>query len=100
MKVQVDLTKDRPDHVWFEYTEVENGEGRWQNIQYEDVPDYCNYCKHQGHSLMTCTLKIKNNEVKTRKKSDQVGKNVEIQQVITDSSDVHKTKPEKLVPLK
>ncbi|PHT27550.1 hypothetical protein CQW23_32836 [Capsicum baccatum] len=39
IKIQIDLTQKRPQHVWMGYDEDDNGEG---------VPDYCNYCKHQG----------------------------------------------------
>lgn len=43
VKIFLDLTKDRSLHVWIGYIEHENGEGMWQNIPYEGVPDYCYY---------------------------------------------------------
>lgn len=50
IKIQIDLTQKRPQHVWMGYDEDDNGEG---------VPDYCNYCKHQGYTSITCTVKIR-----------------------------------------
>lgn len=46
VKVQIDLTKQRPHHVWMGFDDDENGEGRWKPIQYEGVLEYCDYCKH------------------------------------------------------
>ncbi|KAH0684450.1 hypothetical protein KY289_022202 [Solanum tuberosum] len=48
VKVQVDLTKERPPHVWVGFKNSDPNKGRWQKIQYEGIPDYCLYCKHQG----------------------------------------------------
>uniref|UniRef100_M1DPZ0 LINE-type retrotransposon LIb DNA, complete sequence, Insertion at the S14 site n=1 Tax=Solanum tuberosum TaxID=4113 RepID=M1DPZ0_SOLTU len=49
VKVQVDLTKARPRHVWIGLDEEDLTIGRWQTIEYESIPPYCEYCKHQGH---------------------------------------------------
>ncbi|XP_055800395.1 uncharacterized protein LOC129869818 [Solanum dulcamara] len=44
-----------------------NGKGRWQPIQYEGVPEYCQHCKHQGHTHTTCTVKRREEENRQKK---------------------------------
>ncbi len=56
VKVQMDLTKERPPHVWMGLNEEDLNIGRWQTIEYEHIPDYCMCCKHQGHLLHVCTI--------------------------------------------
>lgn len=74
VKIQIDLTKQRPHHIWMGFDEDENGEGRWQPIQYERVPDYCGYCKHQGHISSICTVKRRDEENKRRKEKEEAEK--------------------------
>jgi len=50
-KIQLDLTKERPPHVWLGLDEEDLTIGRWQAIEYEDAPDYCVYCRHQDHMI-------------------------------------------------
>lgn len=54
------------------YDEDENGEERWQLVQYKGVPDYYIYCKHQRHTSMTCTVKIR--DEKNRRRKEEVEK--------------------------
>lgn len=75
VRVQVDLTKERPPHVWMGFDEEDITLGRWQAIQYEYVPDYCNYCKHQGHRIHACTVKERDDEQKKRKELEAERKN-------------------------
>lgn len=70
VKLQIALTKPRPQHVWMGYDDDEHGKGRWQAIQYEGVPDYCIYCKHQGHAARTYAIKEKNGVVKRKMDSN------------------------------
>ncbi|XP_069150682.1 uncharacterized protein [Solanum lycopersicum] len=49
VKVQVDLTKERPSYIWMGYIGEDITDGRWQKIDYDVIPDYCFYRKHQGH---------------------------------------------------
>uniref|UniRef100_M1DND0 Ta11-like non-LTR retroelement protein n=1 Tax=Solanum tuberosum TaxID=4113 RepID=M1DND0_SOLTU len=67
VKVQVDLTKDRPRHIWIGLDEEDLSIGRWQSIEYENIPHYCVYCKHQGHMIGDCNFKIRDEEFKRRK---------------------------------
>ncbi|KAG5614475.1 hypothetical protein H5410_014299 [Solanum commersonii] len=43
VKVQIDLTKERPPHVWMWLNEEDLNIGRWETIEYEHTPDYCMY---------------------------------------------------------
>ncbi|KAG5568620.1 hypothetical protein H5410_064371, partial [Solanum commersonii] len=64
VQVQIDLTKERPQHVWLGFSEKDPNLGIWQIIEYEDVPSYCIYFKHQGHIIGECTQKEKDDETK------------------------------------
>ncbi|KAH0712244.1 hypothetical protein KY289_008203 [Solanum tuberosum] len=67
VRVQIDLTKERPQHVWLGFSEKDPNLGKWQLVEYEDVPSYCIYCKHQGHIISECTQKEKDDEAKKNK---------------------------------
>ncbi|OIT07450.1 hypothetical protein A4A49_31318 [Nicotiana attenuata] len=69
VKIQIDLTKERPHHVWLGYDEEEdeNGDGEWLEVQYDSVPAYCTYCRHLGHSEFTCEIRTLDEEKKKRK---------------------------------
>lgn len=71
VKIQLDLTKPRPSHVWLGFDEDENGAGKWQQVEYEGVPFFCSYCKHQGHETLTCKIKAKDDETKRRKEQEK-----------------------------
>ncbi|XP_015159686.1 uncharacterized protein [Solanum tuberosum] len=49
VKVQIDLTQKRPSFIWMGYIGEDITDGRWQKIEYDNIPDYCFYCNHQGH---------------------------------------------------
>ncbi|KAG5585830.1 hypothetical protein H5410_046264 [Solanum commersonii] len=67
VRVQIDLTKERSQHVWLGFSEKDPNLGKWQVIEYEDVPSYCIYCKHQGHMIRDCSQKEKDDETKKNK---------------------------------
>ncbi|XP_070032968.1 uncharacterized protein [Nicotiana tomentosiformis] len=67
VKIQIDLTKERPSHVWLGYDENVYGDGQWLEIQYDNVPEYCIYCRHQGHSIHVCPVKKADDEVQRKK---------------------------------
>ncbi|XP_055801305.1 uncharacterized protein LOC129870518 [Solanum dulcamara] len=75
VRVQVNLTKERPPHVWMGYDKEDTTIGRWQAIQYENVPEYCMHCKHQGHMIHVCTVKKREEEQKRRKELEAEKKN-------------------------
>ncbi|KAK4736302.1 hypothetical protein R3W88_010563 [Solanum pinnatisectum] len=70
VRVQIDLTKERPQHVWMGFSEKDPSLGKWQIIEFEDVPSYCLYCKHQGHIIGECPLKERDDEIKKRKEGE------------------------------
>ena len=41
VKVQVDLTKERPSHVWLGFKHSNPNKGRWLKVEYEGIPSYC-----------------------------------------------------------
>ncbi|KAH0652738.1 hypothetical protein KY289_030416 [Solanum tuberosum] len=57
VKVQVDLTLKRSPYIWMGYVGEDITDGRWQKIEYDNIPDYCFYCKHQGHLESDCTIR-------------------------------------------
>lgn len=46
VKVKVNLTKDRPPHIWMGYIGEYITDARWQKMVNYDIPDYCFYCKN------------------------------------------------------
>ncbi|WMV50084.1 hypothetical protein MTR67_043469 [Solanum verrucosum] len=73
VRVQIDITKERPQHVWLGFSEKDPSLGKWQIIEFEDVPPYCLYCKYQGHIIGECPLKERDEEFKKRK-NEEAGK--------------------------
>ncbi|KAH0639205.1 hypothetical protein KY285_035791 [Solanum tuberosum] len=71
LKVQVDLTEKRPPYIWMGYVGEDITDGRWQKIEYDNIPDYCFYCKHQGHLESDCTIRQRD-EDKKKKELDNV----------------------------
>jgi len=75
VKVQINLTKERPPHVCMGLNEEDLNIGRWQTIEYEHILDYCMYCKHQGPLLHVSTIKQRDDEFKKRKELEADRKN-------------------------
>ena len=71
VKVQVDLTRDRPPHIWTGYIGEDITDGRWQKIEYDSIPDYCFYCKHQRHKESDFIIKKRDVENKQRKELEK-----------------------------
>lgn len=69
-RIHLDLTKERPPHMWMSFDENDFTVGRWQATQYEGLSDYCVYCNHQGHLGQLCTVKKRNEEDRKRKESE------------------------------
>ncbi|KAG5605799.1 hypothetical protein H5410_027291, partial [Solanum commersonii] len=92
VKVQIDLTKDRPRHVWIGLDEEDLTIGRWQTIEYESIPPYCAYCKHQGHMIFECNLKIRDEEFKKRKELEIEKKDKNKEEQMPKGNDNQQTK--------
>lgn len=69
VKIQVDLTQERPHHVWLGFNENQdvNGDGKWLVVVYEDLPTFCLYYRHLGHEEYHCVIK----KIDKRKKEKQ-----------------------------
>ncbi|KAG5604804.1 hypothetical protein H5410_026296 [Solanum commersonii] len=81
VRVQIDITKERPQHVWLGFSEKDPNLGKWQIIEYEDVPPYCIYCKHQGHVIGECPQKEKDEVIKKNKDQEAAKKIKEKQNI-------------------
>ncbi|KAK6803127.1 hypothetical protein RDI58_000911 [Solanum bulbocastanum] len=86
VRVQIDITKERPQHVWMGFSEKDPSLGKWQIIEFEDVPSYCLHCKHQGHIIGECPLKERDEEFKKRKEGEVTKTGQEKQQNHNPSS--------------
>ncbi|XP_055803516.1 uncharacterized protein LOC129872594 [Solanum dulcamara] len=72
VRIQMDITKERPQHVWLGIDEEDHNKGKWQAIQYEGLLEYCSYCKHQGHTMTRCNVKRRDEE---RKEAEEARNN-------------------------
>ncbi|KAG5576485.1 hypothetical protein H5410_056619 [Solanum commersonii] len=83
VKVQVDLTQKRP-YIWMGYIGEDITNGRWQKIEYDNIPDYYFYCKYQGHLESDCTIRQRDEDKKKKemenvknKKNKEMDKNLQ-----------------------
>ncbi|KAG5605827.1 hypothetical protein H5410_027319 [Solanum commersonii] len=51
VKVQVDLTQQTPPYIWIGYIGEDITDGRWQKIEYDNIPDYYFYCNNKGKEI-------------------------------------------------
>lgn len=78
VRVEIDLTKPRVNHVWVGLRNATNPlEGYEQKVEYEGVPKYCNYCRLQGHYMNQCRRleRDKAKEEEMDKLNQEKGKN-------------------------
>ncbi|KAF3668595.1 hypothetical protein FXO37_09456 [Capsicum annuum] len=71
-KIQLDLTKPRPSHMWLGYDEDENGDERWKQVLNEGVSLFYSYYEHQGHDTLTYTIKAREDEIKRKKEQERI----------------------------
>ncbi|KAG5595028.1 hypothetical protein H5410_036260 [Solanum commersonii] len=100
VRVQIDITKERPQHVWLGFSEKDPSLGKWQIIEFEDVPPYCLYCKHQGHIIGECPMKERDEEIKKRKEEETVkkGQEKQLNQISIPPSPVENEVPTPVIP--
>ncbi|KAG5616722.1 hypothetical protein H5410_016546 [Solanum commersonii] len=55
-----------PDSIWVGFDDLDR-DGYWQPLEYEGVPDYCQYCKHQGHKETQCRIKARDIDINNNK---------------------------------
>ncbi|XP_027774137.1 uncharacterized protein LOC114077933 isoform X2 [Solanum pennellii] len=75
VRIQIGLTKVRPNHVWLGYVEENLTKGQWQRIEYESITAYCYCCEHQGHDIHICTTKVVDEYFHNRKKIKKTKQN-------------------------
>lgn len=51
VKMQIDMTKPRPRHVWIGLHNEDVTICTWQQKEYENIPFYFQYCRHQGFDV-------------------------------------------------
>ncbi|KAG5568528.1 hypothetical protein H5410_064452 [Solanum commersonii] len=75
VRIQIDLTKEKQQHIWFGYDEEDLTRGKWQAIEYDNIPHHQNYRKHQGHIIQACTIKQRDEDYQKRKEMEANKKN-------------------------
>lgn len=68
VKMQIDLTKSRHRHVWIGLDPENYTIGFWQTVEFENVPQYCEYCKFHVHNIDLCKSKLRDEENRQRNK--------------------------------
>ncbi|KAG5610584.1 hypothetical protein H5410_021865 [Solanum commersonii] len=64
VKVILDLMEKLPNHIRLQFVDGKSGKliEVFQEIVYDNLPLYCNYCKHQAHDEDSCRLISKRNQ--------------------------------------
>ncbi|KAG5622529.1 hypothetical protein H5410_007747 [Solanum commersonii] len=64
VKAILDLMKKLPNCIRLKFVDGKSGKliEVFQEIVYDNLPLYCNYCKHQGHNEYSCRLISKRNQ--------------------------------------
>ncbi|KAH0765449.1 hypothetical protein KY285_001320 [Solanum tuberosum] len=64
VKVILDLMEKLPNSIRLQFVDGKSGKliEVFQEIVYDNLPLYCNYCKHQGHDEDSCRLISKRNQ--------------------------------------
>nr|XP_009793772.1 PREDICTED: uncharacterized protein LOC104240602 [Nicotiana sylvestris] len=64
VKVILDILEKHPEQIRLKY--VDEGTGKiveqLQQVTYDNLPLYCNHCKHQGHDESNCRILLGKNE--------------------------------------
>lgn len=90
-KVLMDITKPLIQSVWigFHSEDDPNGDGKWQDIEYGDIPLYCIYCKHQGHTPLACDIKRQDDEKKKAKQQEEAAKKNQVAHPGMHTNSIH-----------
>ncbi|KAG5576218.1 hypothetical protein H5410_056352 [Solanum commersonii] len=64
VKVILDLMEKLPNRLRLQFVDKDSGKliEVFQEIVYDNLPLYCNYCKHKGHDKDSCRLISKTNQ--------------------------------------
>lgn len=78
----LDITKERLKHILMGIDDNEFTIERWQAVQYERLPNYYKYYKHQGHLEKICNVKQRNDKEKKRKEVEKIKSNLELLNIL------------------
>ncbi|KAH0683369.1 hypothetical protein KY290_021955 [Solanum tuberosum] len=75
VKVILDLMDKLPKRMRLQYLDEQTGKIQevFQEFIYDNLPLYCNHCKHQGHDENNCRSILKKNQDKNHKDNGMVG---------------------------
>lgn len=62
VKVQMDLSKPRPSHVWIGIEDEDLTIRNCKPLEYENLPPYYEYFRHQGHDIEECESKRRDDD--------------------------------------
>lgn len=48
--------------MWIGLDNVDDTIGIWQPVEYEYIPPYCEYCRHQGNEVDECKSKMRDDD--------------------------------------
>ncbi|KAG5609867.1 hypothetical protein H5410_021148 [Solanum commersonii] len=84
VKVILDLMKKLPNRIRLQFVDGKSGKliEVFQEIVYDNLPLYCNYCKHQGHVEDSCRLILKRNQ-----NNKQIDDTIEVASKVTIDSE-------------
>ncbi|KAG5570996.1 hypothetical protein H5410_060762 [Solanum commersonii] len=79
VKVELDLLANFPHRMRIQYVDQKIGKSveQFQKFVYDNMPFYCNFCKHQGHNKSECQLLLGNNVARNQEEASQVGSEIE-----------------------
>lgn len=68
IKVEIDLLKPSKDQIRLGFKRLDSNEedGYWLDIEYEGAPSYCQYCCMQGHDILSCKNKNRDEEIQAQ----------------------------------
>ncbi|WMV44980.1 hypothetical protein MTR67_038365 [Solanum verrucosum] len=79
VKVEIDLLANLPHRMRIQYVDQKTGKSveQFQKFVYDNLPFYCNFCKHQGHNESDCRLLLGNTAARNQEEASQVGSEIE-----------------------
>ncbi|GAA0140000.1 hypothetical protein LIER_35177 [Lithospermum erythrorhizon] len=76
--VELDVSKPLVDKVWVSFEDddyPDNNEGFWQQVQDDEIPQYCSKYFHMGHSVGNCKRDFEKERMQAEKGKMEMGPN-------------------------
>lgn len=73
--MQIVLTKRKTRHVWVGLNDDDEIIVTCQLVEHENIPPYCEYCRHQDHDVEECKARIRSEEYRERKEKKNEKRN-------------------------